>query len=109
MQHTDCALAFTTDEDIRADLGPRCRCPGGGLGVPGHARSRRCPAAATSKRCGRAALHGPGGVGVVGWRYDVETGADRTGDRAGRRGEQRPIGGARVHRAAEWEARPDDR
>ena len=72
MQHTDCALAFTTDEDIRRALGA--------VGVPGAADWEFLAMAdpdadlrrdvETVRSCPMLAP----GVTVVGWRYDVRTG-----------------------------------
>jgi carbonic anhydrase len=77
MQHTDCALAFRSDEEIRADLAGRDTLGPGAdpagqeyLAMPdpdGALRAdvdrvRQCPML-------------PGTVTVEGWRYDVTTGA----------------------------------
>jgi hypothetical protein len=72
MQHTDCALAFTTDEDIRrrlGDDGARDAADWDFLAMPDpDADLRRDVDAVRS-----CSLLAPG-VGVVGWRYDVGTG-----------------------------------
>ena len=72
MQHTDCALAFTTDGDIRQALGA--------LGVPDAADWEFLAMAdpdADLRRDVDAVRSCPllaPGVTVVGWRYDVLTG-----------------------------------
>lgn len=91
MQHTDCALAFTTDEDIRHALGA--------LGVPDaedweflamsdpDAELRRDVDAVRS-----CPLLAPG-VAVVGWRYDVQTGLVEQVIEPVGRGSSGPAGG----------------
>ena len=73
MQHTGCALADRTDDDIRSELAGQGVEAAGRLGLPGHAGSRTPRCGPTSTPCARCGLL-PAGVGVEGWRYDVDTG-----------------------------------
>jgi carbonic anhydrase len=72
MQHTDCALAGRTDEQIRADLAGAGGDPATWefLAMPDPDRALATDVDAV-RACGLLAA----GVGVEGWRYSVATGA----------------------------------
>jgi carbonic anhydrase len=73
MQHTRCAMAFRTDEDIRADLPPDHAEEASTwefLAMPDPDASLREDVA----RCRQCELI-PSSVPIEGWRYSVDTGA----------------------------------
>jgi len=72
MQHTGCALAHRSDDDIRSDLAAQgVDAPEGWdiLAMPDPDAALRADVEAV-----RACHLIPTGVGVEGWRYDVDTG-----------------------------------
>ena len=80
MQHTDCALADRTDDDIRSDLADQRSGSGRRLGVPDHARPGAGPAGGRRARCAPASCCRRGSW----WRDGGTTSrrGDRRADRA---------------------------
>ncbi len=73
MQHTDCALAHRSDDDVRSSLrGEGAVAPDAWefLAMPEPDRALRADVEAV-----RACRSLPAGLGVEGWRYDVESGS----------------------------------
>jgi carbonic anhydrase len=71
MQHTDCALAGRTDDELRAEIPGVAADPGAWefLAMPDPDRALESDVD-TVRACGLL----PAGVSVEGWRYSVETG-----------------------------------
>jgi len=73
MQHTDCALADRSEEDVRSSLRAEGAAGSDGwefLSMPDPDRALRADVEAV-RTCGLL----PAGLRVEGWRYDVESGA----------------------------------
>ena len=73
MQHTGCALAGRTDDDIQIRPGGRRVSSAGGVGLSWPCPIPTPPSEPTSTPSAACRLL-PAGVGVEGWRYDVDTG-----------------------------------